>query len=211
MSLVRLSSTTAPFDTPSVRNAAAHLVLIADGLGLLPVDRPIERIDDELIREIARSSLAEGVAQGAALAILEDTGASTSGARWGALIEHLQDAITGSPMPRRELTGLLRTYGHESLGQLLGISPASLRRYAAGTRAVPDTIAGRIHYVSLVTTDLAGSYNAFGIRRWWERPRAALEGRSPREALGDEWDPNEPAALAVADLARALAGPGAAV
>lgn len=210
MSIVRLSSTAAPFDTPSVRDAAARLVLIADGLGLLPEDRAIERIDEELIREIARNSLSEGVAQGAALAILEGTGVTTSGARWGDLIEHLRDAITGSPMPRRELTGLLRTYGHENLGRLLRISPASLRRYATGTRAVPDAVAARIHYVSLLTTDLAGSYNAFGMRRWWERPRAALEGRSPREALGDEWDPDEPTAQAVAGLARALAGPGAA-
>ncbi len=210
MNVVRLSSTAVPFNTPSVRRAATRLVLIADGLGLLPGHGTIDRIDDELIRDIARSSLAEGVAQGTALAILEDTGASTSGARWGALIEHLEDALTGSPMPRRELTGLLKTYGHESLGQLLGISSASLRRYASGSRAVPDAIAARIHFLALVTTDLAGSYNGFGMRRWWERPRSALEGRSPRGVLGDDWDPDDPAALAVADLARALAGPGSA-
>jgi uncharacterized protein (DUF2384 family) len=183
---------------------------MADGLGLLPGNGTIERIDEALIREIARSSLAEGVAQGTALAILEDTGASTSAARWGALIERLEDALAGSPMPQRELPGLLRTYGHESLGRLLGISSASLRRYATGTRVVPDAVAARIHYVALLTTDLAGSYNEFGMRRWWERPRTALEGRSPRAALGDDWDPDGPLALAVADLARALAGPGAA-
>jgi hypothetical protein len=210
MSLVRLSSTSAPFNTPSVRRAATRLVLVADGLGLLSEHGTIERLDDELIRDIARSSLSEGVALGTALAILEDTGASTSGARWGALIEHLEDALTGSPMPRRELAGLLRTYGHESLGQLLGISPASLRRYATGTRAVPDAVAARIHYLALTTTDLAGSYNDFGMRRWWERPRSALDGRSPRAVIGDGWDPDGPPALAVAALARALAGPGAA-
>lgn len=210
MNTIRLSSTAGPFNTPSVRRAATRLVLIADGLGLLPGHGTIDRIDEELIRDVARSSLAEGVAQETALAILEDTGASTSGARWGALIGHLEDALTGSPMPRRELTGLLKTYGHESLGQLLGISSASLRRYASGTRAVPDAIAARIHFLALVTTDLAGSYNDFGMRRWWERPRSALEGRSPRGTLGDDWDPDDPPALAVADLARALAGPGSA-
>lgn len=193
-----------------MRRAATRLVLIADGLGLLPGYGTIDRIDEELIRDIARSSLAEGVAQGTALAILQDTGASTSGARWGALIEHLEDALTGSPMPRRELMGLLKTYGHESLGQMLGISSASLRRYASGSRAVPDAIAARIHFLALVTTDLAGSYNDFGMRRWWERPRSTLEGRSPRGTLGDDWDPDDPSALAVADLARSLAGPGSA-
>jgi hypothetical protein len=210
MSLVRISSIAAPFDTSSVRRAATRLVLIADGLGLLPEGGTIERIDEDLIRDIARSSLSEGVALGTALAILEDTGVSTSAARWSALIEHLADALTGSPMPRRELTGLLRTYGHESLGQLLGISSASLRRYASGTRAVPDAVAARIHFLALVTTDLAGSYNDFGMRRWWERPRSALEGRSPRTVLGDDWDPDDPSVLAVAVLARALAGPGSA-
>lgn len=211
MSMVRLSSATAPFDTPTVRRAATRLVLVADGLGLLPEHGLIERIDVELIRDIARSTLSEGVAQGAAFAILEGTGASTTEARWSALIEHLEDALAGSPMPRRELAGLLRTYGHESLGPLLGISPASLRRYAAGARAVPDTVAARLHFLALVTADLAGSYNEFGLRRWWERPRSALEGRSPRVALGDDWDPDGPTALAVAELAHSLAGPGAAV
>ncbi len=210
MSTVRIASVSAPFDTPSVRRAATHLVLIADGLGLLPEGATIERIDEDLIRDIARSSLSEGVALGTALAILEDTGEAMSAARWSALIEHLADALTGSPMPRRELTGLMKTYGHESLGQLLGISSASLRRYATGTRVVPDAVAARVHFLALVTTDLAGSYNDFGMRRWWERPRSVLQGRSPRAALGEDWDPDDPSVLAVADLARALAGPGSA-
>lgn len=210
MTTVRVSSIAAPFDTPPARRAATRLVLVADGLGLLPEPGPIERIDVDLIRDIARSSLSEGVARGTAIAILEDTGSSTTKARWGQLLESLGGALAGSPMPRRELAGLLRTYGHESLAPLLGISPASLRRYVSGTREVPDVIAARIHFVALVTADLAGSYNDIGLRRWWDRPRSALDGRSPREALGTAWDPDDAAALAVADLAHALAGPGAA-
>ncbi len=188
MSMVRLSSTTAPFDTPSVRSAAARLVLIADGLGLLPEDRPIERIDDELIREIARSSLSEGVAPRRSPGHPGRHGGVHLGGSLGCPHRATPGrASPRSPMPRRELTGLLRTYGHESLGRLLGelaCQPASLcdrhpRRARHGR-------GDRIHFVSLLTTDLAGSYNAFGMRRWWERPRAALEGRSPREALGDD-------------------------
>ena len=64
--------------------------------------------------------------------------------------------------------------------------------------------------MALVTSDLAGSYNPIGLRRWWERPRTALGGRSPRQALGRDWDPDDPDAIAVADLARALAGPASA-
>jgi hypothetical protein len=211
MSTVRVSSIVAPFDTPAARQAATRLVLVADGLGLLPEPGPIERIDVDLIRDIARSTLSEGVARGTAMAILEETGSTTTRARWSELIGHLEDALTGSPMPRRELVGLLRTYGHESLGPLLGISPASLRRYAAGMREVPDLVAARIHFLALVTADLAGSYNEFGLRRWWDRPRSTLGGRTPREALGREWDPDGPAALAVGQLAHTLAGLGAAV
>ncbi len=210
MSTVRLSSASAPFDVPDVRRAATRLVLMAGGLGLLPESAPIEQLDAELIRDIARNSLSEGVAQGTATAILEDTGVDTSGVRWVDLIERLGDAIEGSPMPRRELVGLLRVYGHEALVPLLGISPASLRRYAAGSRVVPDAVAARIHYLALVTADLAGSYNEFGLRRWWDRPRDALDGRSPRAALGDAWDPVDEVARRIADLAGALAGSGSA-
>jgi uncharacterized protein (DUF2384 family) len=38
--------------------------------------------------------------------------------------------------------------------------------------------------------DLAGSYNEFGIRRWFQRPRSELEGRSPRDVLHGPWDPD---------------------
>lgn len=209
--MIRMASVGDPFDQPSVRSAATHLVLVAGGLGLLPEHASVERLDIELIRFIARTSLSEGVGQEAALAILEDTGASTSGERWEDLIVHFEAALAGSPMPKRELAELLRTYGHESLGSLLGISPASLRRYGTGARAVPDLIAARIHFLALVTADLTGSYNEFGLRRWWERPRSALDGRSPRVALGDDWDPDAQAAHDIAELAHALAGPGAAV
>ena len=210
MTEVRLTSAAAPFDRAPVRPAATRLVYVAGGLGLLPDRGTVERLDTELINDIARSALQEGVAREAAFAILERSGSTTSRTRWGDLLTHLGDALEGSPMPRRELTELLRTYGHEGLGSLLDISPASLRRYASGTREAPDIVAARIHFVALVTTHLAGSYNAFGLRRWWERPRTALDGRSPREALGRDWDPDEPAARAVAALAAALSGAGAA-
>lgn len=209
MTIVRLRSVDAPFAAASVRRPATRLVLMADGLGLLTGDEAVERLDVELVRGIARSALSEGVAQEAALAILAG-GADKGRVRWQGLIEALEGALEASPMPEREFARLLRTYGHEALGGLLGISPASLRRYAAGQRTVPDTVAARVHFLALRTADLAGSYNELGMRRWWERPRSALGGRSPRAALGDGWDADGPAAREVADLARALAGAGAA-
>jgi hypothetical protein len=37
-------------------------------------------------------------------------------------------------------------------------------------------VAERLHWLAMVVADLAGSYNALGIRRWFERPRALLGG-----------------------------------
>jgi hypothetical protein len=36
---------------------------------------------------------------------------------------------------------------------------------------------------------LEGTYNAYGIRRWFQRPRAALDGQAPHDRLNGDWDP----------------------
>ena len=58
----------------------------------------------------------------------------------------------------------------------------------------------------MVVSDLAGAYNRFGIRRWFERPRAQLGGRSPRAELGPDWSPDGDAATRLRTLASALSG-----
>jgi hypothetical protein len=68
----------------------------------------------------------------------------------------------------------------------------------------------RIHWLALVLADLAGAYNEFGSRRWFDRKRSQLEGRSPREVLVAGWDPADPDVERVRELAAALAGAGAA-
>ena len=98
----------------------------------------------------------------------------------------------------------------EQLADLLGVSPVTVRRYAAGSRAVPDDVAARIHWLALLTADLAGAYNGIGIRRWFERPRSQLGGRSPRQLLRRGWNPEQAQVERVRQLATALAGPGGA-
>lgn|SRR6187455_1531965 len=78
----------------------------------------------------------------------------------------------------------------DALADLTGISPASLRRYAKGERTTPQPVAERLHWIAMVTSDLAASYNEFGIRRWFERPRSQLNGRSPRQLLNGDWTPS---------------------
>ena len=61
-------------------------------------------------------------------------------------------------------------------------------------------VAERLHWIAMVTSDLAGSYNEFGIRRWFERPRSQLNGRSARQLLNGDWTPSSTEALRIKAL-----------
>ena len=129
----------------------------------------------------------------------------------------LAGAVRADQRPARDVTAARRRmgagdrtrWGRTCSRELVGVSVSSVRRYAAGTRATPQDIAERLHFLALLIADLAGSYNDFGIRRWLNRPRTPLGGRSPASLLG-EFDPEGPDAAAVATLAAALVGAGSA-
>jgi hypothetical protein len=144
-----------------------------------------------------------------------DTGDSTTvlvhrldGALSGA-VEQINDQIEMSPQPAGEWAPVMATLGEDLLAELVGVSVSSVRRYAAGSRPTPQEIAERLHFLALLIADLAGSYNDFGIRRWLNRPRTPLGGRSPASLLG-EFDPDGPDAAAVSRLAASLVGAGSA-
>jgi len=120
----------------------------------------------------------------------------------GKLVEALDD----SPSPASEWSTMREIFGDEALSRLVGVAETSLRRYAAGTRETPQLIAERLHWLAMVVGDLAGAYNAFGIRRWFERPRTQLDGRSPRQFLGDDWHVDDESARQVRALAAFLSG-----
>lgn len=207
MTLIRVATIDAPFDQPALVDPVIGLVRRAVALGLLPQSERLEHLDLELVRRIAREASAAGIGQDAAVALLHG-GASNE--RLASLIARLDDALTASPLPDRELPELLRVFGRDDLADLVGTSVVSLGRYQAGTRRWPDRLAARIHWFALVLADLAGAYNEFGIRRWFERRRTQMGDRSPREVLGPEWDPGDPEVEQVRELAASLAGPGAA-
>lgn len=121
-------------------------------------------------------------------------------------LDQLAQVLEDSPAPATEWPGMREVFGDELLAALLDVSPSSLRRYAAGERGTPDTTAARLHWLAMVVSDLAGGYNALGMRRWFERPRAQLGGVSPRAALGAAWQPDDAAAQTVRALAAALSG-----
>lgn len=200
---IQIASVEAPLNRPALADRAFGLVLRATAVGLLSGRGPIVRLDLELLRDIAREAAALGIGKEAALGLLQD---GSSPSRLAKLIEQLDDALTQSPLPERELRELRRTFELDQLAGLLGTSQVSLRRYLGGARKVPDPLAARAHWLALVVADLAGSYNDIGVRRWFERPRAQLDGQSPREVLGAGWTPDEGRVHAVRNMAAALVG-----
>jgi hypothetical protein len=201
--MLRISSVDDPLRSGGVLEAAMALVRRAAGLGLLS-DRPtVERLDLDLIRTIARAASQVGVGSEAAVSLLDT---QLSGPRLATLITRLNGALVESPVPSLELSELLRIYELDDVASLIGTSPVSLRRYATGARTMPDDIAERLHFLALTTSDLAGSYNELGLRRWWDRERSVLDGNSPRQTLGRSFDPDGANARAVATLAASLVG-----
>ena len=116
----------------------------------------------------------------------------------------LHEALAGSPVPASEWPALSRSLGLELTARFVGVSLSSARRYASGARATPDAVAARVHFLALVVGDLAGAYNEIGVRRWFDRRRAALGGRSPAEVLGGSWKPDDDGPKQVRKLAAAL-------
>lgn len=121
-------------------------------------------------------------------------------------LDQLAQTLEDSPTPSTEWPSMREVFGDDMLASLLDVSASSLRRYAAGERSTPDITAARLHWLAMVVSDLAGGYNALGMRRWFERPRAQLAGASPRAALGTGWLPEHAAARQVRALAAALSG-----
>ena len=121
-----------------------------------------------------------------------------------ALLTKISEALDQSPAPAHEWRILQEVLGPDLLARLLRISRSSARRYLAGSRSTPDTVAGRLHFLAFVVGDLAGAYNEIGVRRWFDRGRSQLGGHSPSQMLGERWSPDDDGPRRVRDLSRAL-------
>jgi hypothetical protein len=120
------------------------------------------------------------------------------------LLREIGSLIELSPLPQYEWPRLVTGLERERLAALLGISLSSAQRYERGTRRTPDDVAARLHFLALVVGDLAGAYNDIGIRRWFDRSRSQLDGRSPAGLLTGDWQPEDPGPSRVRELARAI-------
>jgi hypothetical protein len=191
--------------SPQLQTLAARAAVRADAMGLLPdrtelsATHPVDAAHTlTMVLDVARDA---GI--GRALTIPRDP---TDEKGWEGFVIELLDALEESPLPRTEWVGLERVLGADLLGDLVGVSSSSLRRYAAGTRDTPDDVAARLHFLALVVGDLAGSYNDIGVRRWFGRRRSQLGGQAPAELLQGAWDPQEEGPEQVRRLAAALLG-----
>jgi hypothetical protein len=84
-----------------------------------------------------------------------------------------------------------------------------LQRYQNGDRQVPDAVAERAHFLTSVVAALEGTYNEFGVRRWFERPRSVFDGRTARQLLSGNWSPDDESAGRVLAAAESLQDFGA--
>jgi hypothetical protein len=204
-----------PDSAPSV-NRRLHerlltLLTRASAMGVL-AGATITHIDAQAVQRVLTALHKQGLIGAAPMALaplLKKGPAQLDAAtaeRMADSVEQLVAVLDESPAPASEWSPMRAVFGDEELGELLGIAPASLRRYAAAERATPQATAERLHWLAMVVSDLAGSYNDFGMRRWFERPRTQLGGKSPRALLGARWTPDDKAAQQVRKLAAVLSG-----
>lgn len=183
------------------------LLRVARAMGLDSEPLP-PRLDLALVRRIAAAAARVGIGRDAAMTLCTDP---LELSHVPELIGRLTDSLRASPLPQQELERLTQTLDVDTIARIVGASPVSLRRYAAGSREAPDDVAARIHWLALAVSDLLGAYNEIGVRRWFDRPRSVLDGRTPAQTLASGWDPDDPDVQAVRTLAAALTQPGGGV
>lgn len=192
MTVQVLPAATHELDGP---RAAVVATRLAELMGLYQRP-PMRRVDRELLGSVIEAAADAGVA--------EQVAARRDAAEPGdATVHAFLDALIGSPRPAAEITSLLSILGYSELEALAGASEGSLRRYATEARTAPDVIARRVHFLATLVAILRGSFNEFGIRRWFERPHPALGGTPPATLLADGAEPDDERGQAV--LAAALA------
>jgi uncharacterized protein (DUF2384 family) len=177
-----------PSEQPTVpldgARAGVVLTRLAELMGLF--ERPLgARIDRRMVASVVAAAGAAGLAdQVAARDDAAEPGEQTTLA--------LLEALVASPRPTHEIGSLAAILGgYGELGALVGASEPSLRRYAAGTRTTPDAVAQRIHFIAQLVAIVRGSFNEFGVRRWFERPHPALGRRPPAALLDAHFDPSD--------------------
>ena len=199
MSKLQIRSIEPPLDDPETTDAAIDVLKSMEAMGLLPDD--VDELTLEVIRAVATRAAEVGIGGSAAASLHRPP---RPPGHVAAALRELGLALEGSPMPAFEWPAMLDLFSAERLADLLGVSVASLRRYAKDERPTPDVVAARLHLLARIVAELRGAYSEVGVRRWFERPRTPLRGRAPDDLLTGGWDPDGADAERVLALARAL-------
>lgn len=184
-----------------VATAAIRLMARAEAMGLIDFEAG-ESLNQTALGETIQAI--ESIGVGRQLVSEHDVRHNLRGA-----LEYLSEALEQSPHPDTEWRSMSTLLGSTLLSELTGVSETSIRRYSAGERDTPDDAASRVHFLAMISADVLGAYNSFGLRRWFQRPRTKLDGQSPQAVLGDKWDVDGPGARRVSELARSLVSMGA--
>jgi uncharacterized protein (DUF2384 family) len=211
MGNIQIHSVSASYEDPRLLPSLLSLYTKADAMGLLP-SRPIVEVSPTTLKAVLKAYQSKGLlgtSQTRLEALLKDPRSERSTTEAVSALFEVLKAIDESPVPDEEWPAMRKVFDDDDLAKLLSISSSSLKRYAARGRATPDDIADRVHWLAMIVAALSGSYNGIGIRRWFERPRAQLNERSPRQVLGSNWNPSAPNVRRVRDLAESLVSTGA--
>jgi hypothetical protein len=200
---IRIQSIAEPFESadPDTSREAVEALLLADAMGLLG-DEGVERLDLATLRRVARAASEAGIG---ALPTATLAARRLDPEQLPSVLQALREALEDSPVPAQEWSVLVPLFGVEDLARLVTVSPASLRRYASGSRPTPDAVAARLHFLARVVAELKGAYNDVGVRRWFQRNRTLLRGKAPAQVLEGDWSPEARGPQKVLDLARSLA------
>ena len=210
MKNIRISSVSPQYAKPALLGLILPLLTKSAAMGLLPA-AAIQEITPQTLRVVLDALQGSGLikTQRARLQPLLDSKRSDPPQSVVTALAETLDAIEHSPTPEREWSTMREVFGEEQLAELTSVSVSSLKRYLKAERPTPGDVADRLHYLAMIVADLSGSYNELGIQRWFERPRAQLENKSPRRLLGADWNPGSPAAQRIRDLAKSLSAAGA--
>jgi hypothetical protein len=199
---VQKQSNRDPVAAGPVRALAIEAWRRAEAMGLVDPDpSPPDSAD---VARLVRRVREVGIARGPALRF--DNVEPPPADEVASLLRLVIEALEASPVAKYEWPAVSRVFESDQLASLVGISVSSLRRYLSGARETPDDVAARLHHVALVAGDLAGAYNDVGVRRWFDRKRSALGGKTPAALLSGEWNPEDAGPQKVRALAQSLVG-----
>ena len=211
--MLQIESVGEPFvESSEDTKLALRLVWRASMMGLLDHLHGPQKLDRSLFADLLSAMIDSRVGTEPALEALAFSSPRKSRRRAAAahaltdLLRELNQALQDSPRPESEWGKVREFLDEDVLADLLNISSASVRRYAAGDRRTPDDTAWRLHLIAQLISDLIGSYNNYGIRRWFERPRTQLDGRTPREVIRGAGSEDDAEVMRISELASALAG-----